>query len=369
MRQCLAIILLIGLAPPLAVAGVYESEEHEFRVTTVADGLEHPWAVAFLPNGQLLVTERPGRLLLVDPDDGTTTRVADVPEVAAVNQGGLLDVVLHPDYDDNGWIYLSYAAGGEDGYATHVSRARLDGERLVDREDLFIATPFLSGGRHFGSRLAFDAAGYLFITVGDRGQREQSQNLDGHVGKVIRLTDDGQIPEDNPFLNEDAQPGLYTIGHRNAQGLARHPGTGVLWLHEHGPRGGDELNILKGGRNYGWPETTFGREYHGPRIGPEPPVEGFEPPVHHWTPAIAPSGMTFYDGDAFPEWHGNLFIGALAQRKLIRVVLDGDEVIHEEALLDDRNQRIRDVRQGPDGALYVLVDDGDAPLLRLESVD
>lgn len=370
MHRFLTAALLLAVASSAqAAAEQHDSEKHSFRVTTVADGLEHPWAVAFLPDSRILITERPGRLLVLDPDSGERTAVDGVPAVSSINQGGLLDVVLHPDYDDNGWIYFSYAAGGDDGHATQVSRARLEDARLVDREDLFVATPSMPGGRHFGSRLAFDGAHYLYITTGDRGEREHAQRLDGHLGKVVRLTDDGQIPDDNPFLDQDAQPGLYTTGHRNAQGLARHPDTGVMWLHEHGPRGGDEINILQGGLNYGWPETTFGREYFGPRIGPEPPVEGFEPPVHHWTPSIAPSGMAFYTGDAFPQWQGNLFVGALAHTHLARVVLDGEEVVHEERLLDDRNDRIRDVRQGPDGNLYVLVDADSAPLLRIEPAE
>lgn len=369
MHRILTAALLLAVATAQGAPDQHDSEEHSFRVTTVANGLEHPWAVAFLPDGRMLITERPGRLLVLDPESGERTSVDGVPEVSNINQGGLLDVVLHPDYADNGWIYFSYAAGGDGGHATHVSRARLQDETLVEREDLFVATPFMGGGRHFGSRLAFDEARHLYITTGDRGEREHAQRLDGHLGKVVRLTDDGQIPGDNPFLDQDAQPGLYTSGHRNAQGLARHPETGAMWLHEHGPRGGDEINILQGGRNYGWPETTFGREYSGPRIGPEPPVEGFEPPIHHWTPSIAPSGMAFYTGDAFAKWQGNLFVGALAHRHLARVVLDGDNVVHEERLLENRNQRIRDVRVGPGGNLYVLVDDADAPLLRIEPDD
>ncbi|MDN3517299.1 PQQ-dependent sugar dehydrogenase [Aquisalimonas lutea] len=366
----LVLIAILAAAPAVAHAQVYESQQHTFRVTTVTDGLEHPWAVAFLPDGRLLITERPGRLQLVEPDTGERTRVRGVPEVAARGQGGLLDVILHPDYDDNGWLYLSYAAAGDGGAATHVSRARLGDGRLQDRQELLVATPFMDSSKHFGSRMAFDEQGYLYVTSGERGRRDQAQRLDGHLGKVIRLTDDGQIPADNPFLDHpEARPGLYTTGHRNPQGMARHPETGAIWIHEHGPRGGDEINILEAGENYGWPETTFGREYYGPEIAPDPPVAGYVSPIHHWTPSIAPSGMAFYTGDAFPQWQGDLFVGALAHTHLRRVVLDGDEVVAEEELLDERGQRIRDVAQGPDGLLYVLVDAADAPLLRLEPVD
>ena len=367
MRSKWFILTALIALPGTALAGLYESEAADFRITEVVDGLEHPWAVAFLPGGDLLVTERPGRLLRLDPEGDERAAVDGLPEITAERQGGLLDVVLHPEYADNGWLYLSYVAADDAGdQTTHVSRFRLDGTRLTDREDLFVATPFTSGGRHFGSRLAFDGDHHLYITVGDRGDRDRAQDPQQHIGKTVRLTDDGAIPGDNPFVAvDDAAPGLYTLGHRNAQGLARHPDTGAMWLHEHGPRGGDEINILEAGENYGWPETTFGREYFGPRIGPEPPVDGFRPPIHHWTPSIAPSGMAFYTGDAFPEWQGDLFVGALAGTHLERLELDGDEVVHSETLLDHRSQRIRDVRQGPDGALYLLVDSGSAPLLRI----
>lgn len=369
MRQRWMLLAAALLAPIAAAQPVHESDVHNFRVITVAEGLEHPWGMAFLPDGDLLVTERPGRLLRVNPDSGERTRITGVPEVFNRNQGGLLDVALHPDFTGNRWVYLSYAAAGDGGAATHVSRARLENNALTESQELFRGTPYVSGGRHFGSRLAFDQNNNLYITTGDRGQRDYAQDPGAHLGKVIRLTDNGQIPENNPFLDDpQAQPGLYTTGHRNPQGIARHPDTGAIWIHEHGPRGGDEINILEAGANYGWPEATFGREYSGPEIAPDPPVPGFASPIHHWTPSIAPSGMAFYTGDAFPGWQGDLFVGALAHEHLRRVVLNGREVVAEEELLAERGQRVRAVAQGPHGRLYVLVDARAAPLLRLEPV-
>jgi aldose sugar dehydrogenase len=348
----------------------FTSEHHDYRIEVVAGDLEHPWSLTFLPDGRLLITERPGRLNLLDPRDGKRQRIAGVPEVAAVRQGGLLDVALHPDFEDNGWVYLSYAARHEGGLATHVGRGRLAGDRLEDFQVLFRAGPALSSGQHFGSRLVFDRDGHLFITVGDHGVRDSAQDRGTHMGTVIRLTDDGRVPADNPFVDDAAaRPEIYSYGHRNPQGMTLHPQTGVLWLHEHGPRGGDEINLPKPGLNYGWPETTFGREYFGPSIGPEPPQPGFEPPIHHWTPSIAPSGMAFYDGDRFPAWRGDLFVGALAHRHLQRLRLDGGQVVEQEQLLADLQWRIRDVRSGPDGYLYVLPDERDARLIRLIPAD
>ena len=349
----------------MALGQVQEGEEHAFRVEVVAEGFSHPWGLAFIPGGGMLVTERSGRLNRLDADGGGRVEITGLPDVATGNQGGLLDVVLHPDFSDNQWVYLSYSKPGEGGAATAVGRGRLDGERLEDFEELFIATPYTGGGRHFGSRLAFDAEHYLYISTGDRGNRDSAQELDNHHGKIIRLTDDGQIPGDNPFLGQpDAMPGIYSYGLRNPQGMFLHPVTGEIWIHEHGPRGGDEINIIRAGLNYGWPKVTHGREYHGPEIGPDS-MEGMEDPLHHWTPSIAPSGVAYYDGDAFPRWQGNLFVGALAQTHLARVVIEGEQVVHEERLLDDAGWRIRDVRQGPEGGIYLLVDQRRAPLVRL----
>ncbi len=365
MSTLVALVAALATGPSLAAAQVVESEEHRFRVQVVAEGFDHPWSVAFLPDGGMLVTERDGRLNRLDADGGSRAVIEGTPEVAATNQGGLLDVVLHPDFADNSWVYLSYARPGDGGNATAVVRARLDGDRLHDMQTLFVATPYTRGGRHFGSRLAFDRDGFLYISTGDRGERDRAQELDNHHGKIIRLTDDGQIPNDNPFLAEPgAQPGIYSYGLRNPQGMIRNPESGEIWINEHGPRGGDEINIIRAGLNYGWPRVTHGREYHGPEIGPDS-MEGMEDPLHHWTPSIAPSGFAYYDGEAFPRWRGNLFVGALAGTHLARVVLEDGAVVHEERLLDDSGWRIRDVRQGPDDALYLLVDQRRAPLLRL----
>jgi aldose sugar dehydrogenase len=362
--------LLAPHRPAGAANAVYASAHHGYRVEVVHAGLEHPWGLAFLPDGQLLVTERPGRLNLIDPREGTRSTVEGLPEVAATGQGGLLDVALHPQFEQTRWVYLSYAAAGDGGYTTHVGRGRLEGAHLTDFERLFVAEPYVSGGRHFGSRLAFDRDGNLLITVGDRGHREHAQDPGNYHGTLVRLTEDGAVPEDNPFVDEGgARPEIYSYGHRNAQGLVLHPTTGEPWLHEHGPRGGDEINRPQPGLNYGWPRTTHGREYHGPRIAPPPPQEGFAPPVHHWTPSIAPSGMAFYDGEAFPRWRGDLFVGALAKRHLRRVRLDGEDVVEEEALLEDLGFRIRDVRSGPDGYLYLLPDERDTAVLRLVPAD
>ncbi|MEQ8798716.1 MAG: PQQ-dependent sugar dehydrogenase [Salinisphaeraceae bacterium] len=348
-------------------AGAVTSEEATFRVETVAEGLNQPWSLAFLPDGDRLVTERGGRLLRLS--DGEARTIEGVPEVATVNQGGLLDVALHPDFADNRWIYLSYAAAGDGGYATRLGRARLDDDRLADFEVLFTAEPYVRGGRHFGSRIVF-RDGYLFLTAGDRGNREHAQDLDKYHGKLIRLTLDGGIPPDNPFVDQSsARPGIYSYGHRNPQGMIVHPDTGDIWLHEHGPQGGDEVNRIRAGANYGWPLATFGENYGGGRFAPEPPLEGTVSPVHHWTPSIAPSGLAIYQGDAFPTWRGDLFAGALKLTHLARLELEAGEVMGEERLLDDAGMRIRDVRSGPDGYLYLLTDGSNGKLLRLAPAD
>ena len=372
-RAALAASIVAGLATAQlsARADVFESEEHAFRVVVVATGLDHPWGLAFLPDGRLLVTERSGSLRTVnaagrlDPEP-----VAGVPRVHASGQGGLLDVALHPDFGENGWVYLSYAAGHWGRAGTEVARGRLRGQRLEDVEVLFRALPKSGGGRHFGSRLRFGPNGHLFISLGDRGDRHRAQAPGDHAGSIIRLRDDGTVPPDNPFVGvEEARPEVYTTGNRNVQGLASDPKTGLLWSHEHGPRGGDEVNVVRAGVNYGWPIISYGREYgSGAPVGEGTRRQGMAQPILQWTPSIAPSGLTVYDGDRFPGWRGNLFVGALRFRLVARLVLDGERVVHEERLLQDRYGRIRDVRTGPDGLLYLLTD-APAPLgalLRLE---
>ncbi len=339
--------------------------DSEITVKAITQGLHHPWGMAVLPDGDLLVTERRGRLLRVDPGSGETRRIDGVPAVDHRNQGGLLDVILHPAFARTGWVYLTWAGKGEGGNAAHLGRGRLAGDRLVDFEILFVATPFVDSGIHFGSRLAFDRHGFLFMTVGDRGERSRAQDLSDHNGSVLRLDEDGAIPEGNPFVDrEGAAAAIYSFGHRNPQGAATHPETGRVWIHEHGPRGGDEINIPAAGANFGWPIQTYGREYHGPEIAPDE-VEGVIGPLHHWTPSIAPSGMTFYDHPAAPDWQGSLFVGALAKRHLARLQLDGERVVNEDRWLEAREWRIRDVEAGPDGALWVITDHADGRLLRL----
>ena len=345
-----------------------ESEAATFRVVQLMEDLEHPWAVAWLPDGRMLITERPGRLVLAEGDQ--VNEVAGLPDITAQNQGGLLDVALHPEYEQTGWIYLTYSAEEDGEYGTVLSRAKLDGTSLTDLEELYRQTPFVSGGRHFGSRIIFPGDGTLLFSIGDRGKRSPSQDRSNSIGNLIRLTLDGAVPEDNPYVNTaGVLPEIYSYGHRNIQGMIVHPQTGDIWAHEHGPRGGDELNWIRPGINYGWPEITYGREYATNRQIGGFEAEGMEQPVTYWDPSIAPSGMAVYDGNQFPGWSGNLFVGALAHQKIQRVVLDGRTVAHQETLLENDLGRIRDVRTGPDGFLYILTDAGDGGLFRLEPVE
>jgi glucose/arabinose dehydrogenase len=343
------------------------SEAATFRVVRLIEDLEHPWAVAWLPDQRMLITERPGRLVLVEGDQ--IQEVSGLPPVASKNQGGLMDVALHPDYEQNGWVYLTYSASDDDGYGTVLVRAQLDGTALTNMEELYRQQPFVSGGRHFGSRIIFPGDGTLMFSIGDRGKRSPAQDRSNSIGNVIRLTLDGEIPPSNPFVEtEGALPEIYSYGHRNIQGMIVHPETGDIWAHEHGPRGGDELNWIRPGLNYGWPEITYGREYAtNMNIGGFE-AEGMEQPVTYWDPSIAPSGMAVYDGTPFPGWAGDLFVGALAHQKIQRVVLDGRTVAKQETLLENELGRIRDVRTGPDGYLYVLTDSGEGALYRLEPV-
>jgi aldose sugar dehydrogenase len=366
-----AISLIATLAVAHATEPVLGSAEHDFRVTIMTRGLEHPWGLAFLPDGRRLVTERPGRLRLVEADGTLDPRpVEGLPPIAAHGQGGLLDVALHPQFAENGWIYWSYAARGAGGTSTEVARGRLVEHRLENVEVLFRQEPKSGGGRHFGSRLVFDREGYLYVTLGDRGEMERSQDMDDLAGKIVRLHDDGRIPADNPFVNQaDARPEIYSLGNRNVQGAVLHPVTGELWTHEHGPQGGDEVNVIRAGRNYGWPVITYGVQYvTGTKIGEGTHKPGMEQPLHVWTPSIAPSGMAFYQGDRFPRWRGDLFVGALRSQMVTRLRLDGEKVIEEEYLLEGKLGRIRDVRSGPNGYLYLLTDARNGVIARLEPV-
>jgi glucose/arabinose dehydrogenase len=345
-----------------------KTEQERIRVVTVVQGLEHPWGLAFLPDGRMLVTERPGRLRLVQ---GTSLGppIRGVPSVVAKGQGGLLDVAIAPDFATSREIFLSYAEAREGGNGTSVARARLAGNALEDVRVIFRQQPAADSPAHFGSRLVFARDGTLFITLGERSMKHftvRAQGLDTHFGKIVRVRRDGRPPEDNPFIPvPGALPEIWSYGHRNVQGAALHPVTGELWITEHGPKGGDELNIVRPGANYGWPLVTYGVAYSGDRIGVGQRREGIVDPVKYWVPSIATSGLTFYVGDRFPSWKGNLFAGGL-YGMLVRLVLDEDRVVHEERLLRELRARIRDVRQGPDGCLYLLTDSPQGRLLRVE---
>ena len=348
----------------------HASQEHPFQVVSVVTGLEHPWAVAFLPGGDMLVTERPGRLLRVGAD-GRARPISGLPPVTAVGQGGLMDLVLDPGFADNRVLYFSYTEEVEGGgLRTSVARAELDGDQLVSVRRIFAMNRASSDGRHFGSRLVFLPDGDLVVTLGDRGERHRAQDPSDHAGSVLRIRPDGSpSPRTTALAIPGAAPEVFTFGHRNPQGLALHPATGAIWIHEHGPRGGDEINILRGGANYGWPVATHGREYVGGSIGVGSEAPGMEPPLLHWTPSIAPSGMAFYTGSEFPRWRGDLFVGALKGRHLRRIVVRNGAVASQEVLLKDRLGRIRDVRQGPDGRLWLLTDERRGALYRIEPVE
>ena len=366
-NSLIAVGLAIAAGDP-AVAQIYRSAEHAFRVVTLVRGLERPWSVAFLPDGRMLVTEREGRLRVVRDGRLDAQPVSGLPRIAPQGQGGLFDVALHPKFAENGLVYVSYAARGDDGVGTELARARLAGDRLVDVQVLFRQSPKGSTGRHFGGRIVFDRAGYVYLTLGDRGEMERAQRADDHAGSVIRLHDDGRVPADNPFVGRPGwKPEKYTLGNRNMQGAALHPQTGIVWTHEHGPQGGDEVNVMRAGVNYGWPVITYGVNYGiGTKIGEGTAKPGMAQPIHTWVPSIAPSGMAFYTGDRFPGWRGNLFVGALRDRMLVRLALEGEKVVREERLLQGVLGRIRDVRAGPDGLIYLLTDESDGVLARLE---
>jgi glucose/arabinose dehydrogenase len=360
---------LLAFLPLLATAQPrdFPSEKGVLRVHTVAQGLEHPWAIAFLSDGRLLVTERSGRMRIVAADGGLSPPLTGVPAVRAQGQGGLMDVALSPAFADDRLVYFSYSEPGEGNtQGTALARARLADQGLEDVEVIFRQVPKLRGHHHFGSRIVFADDGTLFLVLGDRGERDRSQQLNSHVGTVVRILPDGGVPADNPFVGRaGALPEIWSYGHRNQQGAALNPWTRALWSHEHGPRGGDEINIPEAGKNYGWPVITYGREYHGPRIGPTH-KEGMEQPIHQWTPSIAPSGMAFHDHEGNPAWRGNLFVGALAGQHVARLELDGSRVVHEERMLGELGERIRDVRIGPEGDLYLATDSPRGRVLRVE---
>ena len=352
-------------------SALVQSEKYAFRISSLVTGLENPWSVAFLPDGRFLITERAGRLRLVSSDFKLDPKPIDgLPEVVSHGQGGLFDVVLHPQYAQNGWIYWAYNAPGPGGWGTALARGKLQGQRMTDVQVLFSMQPKTRSGFHFGGRIVFDQAGFVYLTLGDRGDKDRAQKLDDHAGSVIRLHDDGRVPANNPFVKRaGAFAEKWTLGNRNMQGAALHPQTGELWTHEHGPQGGDEVNVMRSGLNYGWPVITYGVNYGlGTKIGEGQDKPGMVQPLKVWVPSIAPSGMAFVSGSQFPQWQGSLLIGALRGPMLVRLTLDGEKVVSEERLFQGRPGRIRDVRMGPDGLVYLLTDDAQGALLRIEPV-
>ena len=362
-------LFLLAAAP--AFGTEFDTERARVRVVEIASGLEHPWTLVFLPDRRMLVTERPGRLRIVGPDGDLSSPVSGLPAIQAVGQGGLLDIALDPGFSLNRYVYLSFAedrGGGTN--ATAVARARLDGLALRELVVIFRQQPAIESLAHFGGRLAFGRDGNLFVTLGERSGRQfidRAQSLEGHFGKIVRIGTDGGVPGDNPFVGRaGASPEIWSLGHRNPQGAAIHPETGELWISEHGPKGGDEINVVRAGRNYGWPVITYGVAYSGQPIGIGTHREGMEQPVHQWTPSIGTSGLAFYTADVIPGWKGNAFIGGLVGKRLVRLELEGERVVHEEVMLESLKERIRDVRQGPDGLLYLLTDSPQGRLLRVE---
>lgn len=377
--------LFLALSLAVLIAGIwtasaykpptrsFQSEKVAFRLETVAKNLDHPWGLAFLPRKSgFIVTERRGRLVHIALD-GQKTEIRNVPAVFAENQGGLLDILVPSDFKDGDWIYFTAAIADPqhpDSAGTEAFRARLyvSQARLDKVESVFKQKPKIESGHHFGSRLVLAPDNTLYITAGERGEQDQAQNPANHQGVVARINPDGSLPEDNPYLNDPKiLPEIFSYGHRNPQGLALNPDTGQIWEVEHGPQGGDEINILKTGANYGWPAVTFGRNYViGTKISEYTHLDGMEDPIWQWTPSIAPSGMAFYTGNVFPEWRDNLFVGALAHRHLERMEIEDNKIVHREILMQEFGKRIRDVRNGPDGTLYLLTDEDDGELLRLK---
>lgn len=375
MHPALALALVsmaLGLLSPAAAqnsSAQLRTDKLSVKVVALTNGLAHPWSMAFLPDGRMLVSEREGRLRLLGADFKLHPRpIEGLPEIVARGQGGLFDVVLHPDHARNGWVYWAYNAPGPGGWGTALARGQLQGHRMTNVQVLFSMLPKTRSNHHFGGRIVFDRQGMVYLTLGDRGEMERAQRLDDHAGSVIRLHDDGRIPADNPYVGRaGAKPEKWTLGNRNIQGAALHPVTGDIWSHEHGPQGGDEINLMRSGRNYGWPLVTQGVNYgSGTPIGEAKNKPGFEVPLHVWTPSIAPSGMAFVDGDRFPQWRGHLLVGALRGQVLVRLDVQNEKIVGEERLLEGLIGRIRDVRLGPDGLIYLLTDEAQGALLRLE---
>lgn len=355
--MCLFVVMLNFSCAQNPENQVNTPSEVPFLPMLFIDELQVPWGMAFLPDGSMLVTEKSGELILFK--NGKKTKISNVPEVYQRGQGGLLDIELHPDYQNNGWFYISYSSseGKEKGGHTAIMRAKLEGNSLTNKELLYKAGPNTTKGQHFGSRIEFDNDGYLYFSIGERGARDVNpQDITRDGGKIYRMHDDGRIPDDNPFVGSDgAKTAIYSYGHRNPQGLIKHPETGAIWDHEHGPRGGDEINIVKAGANYGWPIVTYGINYSGTTITDKKKMDGMEQPIHYWTPSIAPSGMAFITSDKYDDWKGSLLVGSLSFQYLERLEMDGTKVTKREKLMGNLG-RVRDVKEGPDGLIYVAVE-------------
>lgn len=348
------VLLLLGSA---AVA--------QLKVGTVAEGLSYPWSLVFLPDGDILVSERSGRLRLISDGKLKPEPVPGLPELFARGEGGLLGLAIHPRFQENRWLYFAYVHGDAERSTVRLGRARYRDESLSEQQLLFQAGPGAGSAHHYGGRVLFDREGYVYLTLGDRGQPAQAQEPANSLGATVRLTDTGAIPPSNPIVADGRPSAVFAYGNRNAQGMALHPNTGQIWQHEHGPTGGDEVNLLAKGANYGWPRVSHGSHPDGRLISDTTEAPGLVAPLHYWDPSIAPSGMTFYRGSEFPDWQGDLFIGALAMRKLVRLELNGTVIEKEEDLLTDLGERVRDVTSGPDGALWILTDSPEGRVLRL----
>ena len=390
-RGLMAVVIVLGVtagvaaqnrgrsSPPIpGLPQTFFTAEHRIRVVPVATGLSHPWSLAFLPDGAMLVTERDGRLRIVRNGVLDPTPIAGVPAVHRGALAGLLDVALHPKFAENGFVYLSYSKPGDGKRSTTaLARGRFDGAALTDVRDIFVANTSSTSTTNYGGRIAFDRAGLLYLTVGERQEQERAQKPEEHAGKVLRLRDDGSVPPDNPFVGKAGyQPEIYSSGHRSPQGLAVHPLTGAIWENEHGPLGGDEINIILPGKNYGWPLVTFGTNYDGEKISETTWRADLEPPFVYFVPSIAISGLTFYTGDKFPAWKGNAFVGAMMEGRTrgtghVRRITFNEtgRPIQREPILIELRQRIRDVREGPDGLLYVLTDEDAGAVLRIEPAE
>ncbi len=369
----LAVAFAVSVGTLVAHAETIGTEYQQIELTRVADGLEHPWSIAFLPDGSMLVTERPGRLNIID-HEGNKTHVSGTPDVVARGQGGLLEVAIHPDFSSNQYVYLTYSKGGSnDDTATALARGRLDGDTLHDVEDIFVQNRYSQPGRHYGSKLAWLADGTLLMSIGDRGaEPPRAQDAQDHAGKLLRLNDDGSVPADNPFVDDDEVASeIYSMGHRNIQGLIVHPESGEIWATEHGPRGGDELNLVEAGKNYGWPVQSLGQDYRtgeqfADSVRDHPDMVN---PVIDWTPSLAASGLALVSGNHFSAWQGNLLAGGLRSEQIRRVHFRDGEPVHEEELLRGKVGRIRDVRIGPDDNIYIAVDSSDGAIYRVSPAE